>query len=46
MQITDTLELSAVIRKENDFYVASSPEFDIASQGRNIEEALKISKKH
>jgi predicted RNase H-like HicB family nuclease len=41
MQITDTLELSAVIRKENDFYVALFPEFDIASQGKNIEEALK-----
>ena len=35
--LTDTLELSAVIRKENDFYVASCPEFDIASQGKNIE---------
>jgi predicted RNase H-like HicB family nuclease len=41
MQITDTLELSAVIRKENDFYVALCPEFDIVSQGKNIEEALK-----
>jgi predicted RNase H-like HicB family nuclease len=41
MQITDTIELSAVIRKENDFYVASCPEYDIASQGKNIEEALK-----
>ena len=41
MQITDTIELSAVIRKENDFYVALCPEFDVASQGKNIEEALK-----
>jgi hypothetical protein len=36
MQATDTLELSAVIRKENDFYVASCPEFDIASQGKML----------
>ena len=41
MQITDTIELSAVIRKENDFYVALCPEYDIASQGRNVEEAIK-----
>jgi predicted RNase H-like HicB family nuclease len=41
MQITDTVELSVVIRKENDFYVALCPEFDIASQGKNIEEALE-----
>jgi predicted RNase H-like HicB family nuclease len=41
MQITDSLELSAVIRKENNFYVASCPEFDLASQGKNIEEALE-----
>ena len=41
MQITDTIELSAVIHKENDFYVALCPEYDIASQGKNIEEALK-----
>ena len=41
MQITDTIELSAVIRKENDFYVALCPEYDIASQGKNVEEAIK-----
>ena len=41
MQITDTIELSAVIRKENNFYVALCPEFDIASQGKNVEEAIK-----
>lgn len=41
MQINDTLELSAVIRKENELYVVLCPEFDIASQGKNIEEALK-----
>jgi predicted RNase H-like HicB family nuclease len=41
MQITDTIELSAVIRKETGFYVALCPEFHIASKGKNIEEALK-----
>jgi predicted RNase H-like HicB family nuclease len=41
MQLTDTLELSAVVRKENGFYVALCPEFDVASQGKSIEEALK-----
>ena len=41
MQLTDTLELSAVIRKENDFYVALCPEYDIASQGKNVEEAIR-----
>jgi predicted RNase H-like HicB family nuclease len=41
MQIIDTLELSAIIRKENNFYVALCPEYDIASQGKNVEEAIK-----
>jgi predicted RNase H-like HicB family nuclease len=41
MHITDTLEFSAVIRKENNLYVPLHIEFDIASQGKNIEEALK-----
>lgn len=33
--------LSAVVYKEGGWYVASSPETDVASQGRTIEEALK-----
>ena len=41
MQIIDTIELSAIIRKENNFYVALCPEYDIASQGKNVEEAIK-----
>ena len=40
MQYTDTLELSAVVRREGKFYVASCPEFDVASQGKSVEEAL------
>lgn len=40
MQINDSLELSAVVRKEGQLYVALCPEFDVASQGKNIEKAL------
>jgi predicted RNase H-like HicB family nuclease len=32
-------QLTAVIRKEEDMYVSSCPELDIASQGFTIEEA-------
>ncbi len=31
--------LTAVIEREGDGYVAICPEFDIASQGRSVEEA-------
>jgi predicted RNase H-like HicB family nuclease len=41
MQITDTLELSAVVWRENRIYVALCPEFDVASQGKSVEEALR-----
>ena len=40
MQINDRLELSAVVRREGRLYVALCPEFDVASQGKSIEEAL------
>lgn len=30
---------TAILEKEKDMYVASCPEFDIASQGNTIEEA-------
>ena len=40
MQISHTFELSAVVRKEGQLYVALCPEFDVASQGKNVEEAL------
>ena len=41
MQLTDSLELSAVVRREGRLYVALCPEFDVASQGKSVEEALK-----
>ena len=40
MQYADSLELSAVVRREGKFYVALCPEFDVASQGKSVEEAL------
>ncbi len=36
-----TYTLSAIIEREGDWYVASCPEFDIASQGKTVEEAQK-----
>jgi len=41
MQVNKTFELSAVVRKEGRLYVALCPEFDVASQGKSVEEALK-----
>ncbi|MGQ9722812.1 MAG: type II toxin-antitoxin system HicB family antitoxin [Candidatus Jordarchaeum sp.] len=35
------LQFSAVITKEEKFYVAPCPELDIASQGGSIEEAIR-----
>nr|MDO8079448.1 type II toxin-antitoxin system HicB family antitoxin [Candidatus Freyarchaeota archaeon] len=35
------LQFSAVINKEEKFWVALCPELDIASQGESIEEAIK-----
>ena len=32
-------ELTAIIEREDDIYVALCPEFDVASQGNTIEEA-------
>jgi predicted RNase H-like HicB family nuclease len=40
MQATNTLELSAVVWREDGIYVALCPEFDVASQGKSVEEAL------
>ena len=34
-----TLQLTAVIEREDDMYVATCPEVDVASQGKTIEEA-------
>ncbi len=33
-------QFSAVIEKEDDWYVALCPELDVASQGKSVEEAL------
>lgn len=40
MQVSNSLELSAVVRREGRLYVALCPEFDVASQGKSFEEAL------
>jgi predicted RNase H-like HicB family nuclease len=37
--MSQTLQLTAVIQREDDAYVALCPEFDIASQGGTVEEA-------
>ncbi|MGC1375051.1 MAG: type II toxin-antitoxin system HicB family antitoxin [Anaerolineales bacterium] len=34
-----SLQLTAIIERENDWYVATCPELDIASQGETIESA-------
>ena len=33
-------QLTAIIEKEDDLYLASCPEVDVASQGNTIEESL------
>jgi predicted RNase H-like HicB family nuclease len=35
-----TLQLTAVLEREDDGYVALCPELDVASQGDNVEEAI------
>jgi predicted RNase H-like HicB family nuclease len=37
--MSHTLQLTAVIQREDDAYVALCPELDIASQGDTVEEA-------
>ncbi len=34
-------QFSAVVEKEDEWYVALCPELDVASQGKTVEEALK-----
>ena len=41
MQVTNTLEFSAVVWREDGIYVALCPEFDVASQGKSVEEAVR-----
>ena len=40
MHVSDSLELSAVVWREEALYVALCPELDVASQGKSVEEAL------
>jgi predicted RNase H-like HicB family nuclease len=37
--LRQTKQLTAIIEREDDWYVALCPEVDIASQGKTIEEA-------
>ena len=37
----EKVTLSAVVHKEGKWYVASSPDTKVASQGRTVDEALK-----
>lgn len=39
------LTLTAVIRRDEDMYVAECPEVGTASQGKTIEEAVKTSRR-
>jgi len=41
MHVSDSLELSAVVWREEGLYVALCPELDVASQGKSVEEALR-----
>jgi len=41
MHVSDSLELSAVVWREEALYVALCPELDVASQGKSVEEALR-----
>ena len=36
MQVTNTLELSAVVRREDGLYVAMFSEFEVAGQGKGV----------
>jgi hypothetical protein len=45
MQVTNTLELSAVVWRENAVYVALCPEFDVASQGKALRKLCGILRK-
>ena len=37
--MADTRVVTAIIEREGDLYVALCPEYDVASQGRTVEEA-------
>ena len=39
--MTKTLQLTAIIEREGDGYVATCPEVDVVSQGKTVEEARR-----
>jgi predicted RNase H-like HicB family nuclease len=39
--MADTRHVTAIIEREGDWYVALCPDYDIASQGRTVEEARR-----
>ena len=41
MQVGNSLELSAVVWREEGLYVALCPELDVARQGKSVEKALR-----
>ena len=40
--MSETSQLTAIIQREDDGYVARCPELDIASQGQTVEEARTV----
>jgi hypothetical protein len=44
MQVAEGVELSATVRREDYFYVATCPDFDVVSQGNSVEAALNTLK--
>ena len=40
MRVAETVEVSAVVWKEDKLYVALCPELDVASQGESVEKDL------
>lgn len=41
LNMEETYRFSVVVQKEGKWYVSLCPEFDIASQGETIEEAIE-----
>jgi predicted RNase H-like HicB family nuclease len=40
MKMKKTHQFSAIIQKEDGWYVSTCPELDVASQGKTVEEAI------
>ncbi len=43
--MTEMFTFSAMVQKENDWYISSCMELDVSSQGKTIEEAVSNLKK-